>query len=185
MELLEGPDAVIDFCIDSLGQKEVHGNKAFVDSVFHEKMKQVGWQVSQAWCAYFAELAWTSPTYIGKSDLYQLMVDCFSANAVHNLTTFAKHKEFVIDKEPRKGAVIIFANYRNGEAVRSGNWTMGHAGIVEKVEGDVIHTIEGNTNEIGSREGDCVARKRRPLDFTRKERGLVLIGFIYPKQWIQ
>jgi hypothetical protein len=35
----------------------------------------------------------------------------------------------------------------------------GHTGIVEKVIGGTIHTIEGNTNEAGSREGTGVFRK--------------------------
>ncbi len=37
----------------------------------------------------------------------------------------------------------------------------GHTGIVEKVEGAVLHTIEGNTNDTGSREGYEVCRKIR------------------------
>lgn len=39
-----------------------------------------------------------------------------------------------------------------------------HTGIVEKVDGKWAVTIEGNTNDNGSREGDGVYRKRRPLD---------------------
>jgi hypothetical protein len=39
-----------------------------------------------------------------------------------------------------------------------------HTGLVEKVEGKWAITIEGNTNDNGSREGDGVYRKRRPLD---------------------
>lgn len=38
---------------------------------------------------------------------------------------------------------------------------LGHTGIVEKVSGNIIHTIEGNTNENGSREGYKVCRRKR------------------------
>ena len=38
-----------------------------------------------------------------------------------------------------------------------------HTGIVERLEGSMAVTIEGNTNDNGSREGDGVYRKRRPL----------------------
>lgn len=38
---------------------------------------------------------------------------------------------------------------------------LGHTGIVERVEGDIVHTIEGNTNNNGSREGFAVERKTR------------------------
>jgi hypothetical protein len=38
---------------------------------------------------------------------------------------------------------------------------LGHTGIVEKVVGTQIHTIEGNSNDEGSREGYEVCRKVR------------------------
>lgn len=38
---------------------------------------------------------------------------------------------------------------------------LGHTGIVERVEGDIVHTIEGNTNDTGSREGYEVCRRTR------------------------
>ena len=37
----------------------------------------------------------------------------------------------------------------------------GHTGIVEKVAGGMVYTIEGNTNDDGSREGYEVARRCR------------------------
>jgi len=39
----------------------------------------------------------------------------------------------------------------------------GHTGFVELVKGGLIQTIEGNTNEDGSREGYEVARRSRPI----------------------
>ncbi|SNB11000.1 CHAP domain-containing protein [Flavobacterium psychrophilum] len=38
---------------------------------------------------------------------------------------------------------------------------LGHTGIVEKVIGNIIYTIEGNTNDDGSREGYKVCRRKR------------------------
>jgi hypothetical protein len=43
---------------------------------------------------------------------------------------------------------------------------------VEKLEGKMVVTIEGNTNDDGSREGDGVYRKRRPLDTMLAKRWL-------------
>jgi len=40
---------------------------------------------------------------------------------------------------------------------------LGHTGIVEKVQGDKIFTIEGNTNDTGSREGYEVCRRVRDI----------------------
>lgn len=36
-----------------------------------------------------------------------------------------------------------------------------HVGLIEENHGEFVYTIEGNTNEAGSREGDGVYRKRR------------------------
>lgn len=43
----------------------------------------------------------------------------------------------------------------------SGKKRVAHVGIIEKWEGKYATTIEGNTNDAGSREGDGVYRKRR------------------------
>jgi len=38
---------------------------------------------------------------------------------------------------------------------------LGHCGFVESVEGEWLHTIEGNTNDEGSREGYEMCRRKR------------------------
>jgi hypothetical protein len=38
---------------------------------------------------------------------------------------------------------------------------IGHCGIIERVSGQFVYTIEGNTNVAGSREGDRVMRRVR------------------------
>jgi len=53
--------------------------------------------------------------------------------------------------EPQPGDVFIM-DYGKG---------LGHTGIIERVEGEILHTIEGNTNDTGSREGYEVCRKIR------------------------
>lgn len=40
---------------------------------------------------------------------------------------------------------------------------LGHTGFVEKVGKGIIYTIEGNTNDDGSREGYEVARRQRSI----------------------
>jgi hypothetical protein len=39
----------------------------------------------------------------------------------------------------------------------------GHTGFVVKVENGIVYTIEGNTNDDGSREGYEVAKRQRPI----------------------
>ena len=48
---------------------------------------------------------------------------------------------------------------------------LGHCGFVEDIEGDILHTIEGNTNDTGSREGFEVCRKKRQI-------GKPIIGYL-------
>ena len=37
---------------------EISGNMGFNDKEFQALMEAVGWQKTQAWCAYFVELVW-------------------------------------------------------------------------------------------------------------------------------
>lgn len=55
--------------------------------------------------------------------------------------------------KPEVGCVFIM-DYGKG---------LGHTGFVEKVDGSSVHTIEGNTNDTGSREGYEVCRRVRPI----------------------
>ena len=59
--------------------------------------------------------------------------------------------------DPQPGDVIIL-DYGKGN---------GHTGIVESVAGGVVNTIEGNTNDEGSREGYEVARRTRKISSIR------------------
>jgi hypothetical protein len=54
--------------------------------------------------------------------------------------------------EPQPGDIFIM-DFGKG---------LGHTGIVEKVDENFIYTIEGNSNDSGSREGIEVTRKQRP-----------------------
>jgi hypothetical protein len=45
-----------------------------------------------------------------------------------------------------------------------GRQKYGHVGIVTKVEEDVVHTLEGNTNKSGGREGFAVLTRQRNID---------------------
>lgn len=63
---------------------------------------------------------------------------------------------------PKAGDIFIM-DYGKG---------LGHTGFVERVEGLNIHTIEGNTNDEGSREGYEVCRRVRLISKCK--------GFIRP-----
>lgn len=61
------------------------------------------------------------------------------------------------NKTPQVGSIFIM-DYGNGN---------GHTGFVERIEGNYVHTIEGNTNGAGSRTGGIVMRQKRSLSQIR------------------
>ena len=78
------------------------------------------------------------------------------------------------DREVAVGSKTVGSRAVGSEAVKSlpqrgdvfGIWfpdkgRIAHVGFVDRWEGSWVITVEGNTNEAGSREGDGVLRKRR------------------------
>jgi hypothetical protein len=110
-----------------------------------EYLRSVGLDPGFAWCAAFVywcfEQATTNagmqnpvPRTAGVLDLWKKSTNRFDS--------------------PRPGDIFIM-DYGQGK---------GHTGIVERVLLDgLIETIEGNTNDEGSREGYEVARRKRPM----------------------
>ncbi|EMS8293800.1 CHAP domain-containing protein [Salmonella enterica] len=104
-------------------------------------LQSVGINFPAAWCAAF--VVWchvqagisSIPRTGGVLDMWN------KARAEHAVT------------QPQPGDVFIM-DFGRGK---------GHAGIVERVEGDTFHTIEGNTDASGGREGYEVARRTRKL----------------------
>lgn len=66
-----------------------------------------------------------------------------------------------------KGASALYAAkkpYQEGDVfILNLGKGLGHTGIIEAVDGEFAVTIEGNTNDEGSREGYEVARRRRKI----------------------
>lgn len=165
------------------GIKEVGNNEGWEDRFykefnrsFLELMKTVGWKETHAWCAYFAELVWK----LGYAQLDSRMVlkldKLFSASAVMTWNNFKK-SDFECSHIPKPGAIVIWQSYKAGKQTSSG-----HAGVVIEVDGNAFISMEGNTNAAGSREGNQVAEKGHLLTVSKKENGLNLLGFIYPKE---
>jgi len=155
-----------------IGQEELPGaNVGFKDKDFHAAMKQVGWRKGLAWCAYFVMRA--IRTAHERGEVYANLV---SPSAVATYNAYKRAGRVI--RVPKPGSLAVWQNYKGGMAQSTG-----HIGIVadpRPVAGsavDVFWSIEGNTNEAGGREGDCVALKTRPLSFAKKTNGLVLLGF--------
>lgn len=68
---------------------------------------------------------------------------------VARFPVWAKAQKLRVSFDPRPNDIVIF--------------TFSHIGVVESVDDQKIVTIEGNTNDDGSREGWQVCRKNRKL----------------------
>lgn len=106
-------------------------------------LKSVGLNFPASWCLAF--LYWCfDQVSEGNNPLVK-------TGGVLNLWNKADKKYRVVG-EPKAGDIFIM-DYGKG---------LGHTGIIEKVDKTFIYTIDGNTNDSGSREGIEVCRKQRP-----------------------
>lgn len=87
--------------------------------------------------------------------------------------TYFKENGITFAKAPKLASVYLFSEWadKQGLVVRKGNpkpddiviFTFSHIGVVESVSAGGFTSIEGNTNDDGSREGYEVARRDRKL----------------------
>lgn len=151
-----------------INEKEKPGNTGFINPEFEKKLKAVGWQAGWAWCAAFLEaVIWEAyPNRI--NEVKGLFVPS-AVNTFKNLKNAGYH----FSMTPSVDSLVFWQHIKNGVA----EWT-GHTGIVSEVIDPVtFKSIEGNTNNTGSREGDGVYRKTRKVNPNVTD-GLKVIGFI-------
>lgn len=106
-------------------------------------LKSVGLGKGYAWCMAF--MYWCTKEASTQLGLENPLYKTAGVLAMYN-----KEKDSVVT-DPQPGDLFIM-DFGKGQ---------GHTGIVEKVENNTIHTIEGNTNDEGSREGYEVCRRQR------------------------
>ncbi|MFE2245243.1 peptidoglycan-binding protein [Streptomyces lavendulae] len=112
------------------------------------------WSDWQAWCATF--VSWVAMT-ADAADLYPRTASCW--DAVQWFKAKGRFSEY-----PAIGAQVFFG---------SGGGT--HTGLVYAYDADYIYTVEGNTNDTGSAEGNGVYLK------TRERRSSYTYGYGYPE----
>ena len=150
----------IEIAKQYIGQKELPGNIFDPKSPLGKIIIEAGQKDGEAWCAYFCEAVFV-----------ETLRSLFSASAVQTFHNFKK-AGYEITEGPKVGALVIWQNHKDGKP----QWS-GHTGIVTKVNADgSFHTIEGNTNSTGSREGTSVQEKVRKN--VRTDNGLNILGFI-------
>lgn len=154
------------------GVQEIPENQGFKDRFLSYVMDVVGFEKGYAWCMLFATVC--ADLYFTQFDstLVNKYKECFTPGAVSSFNNFKKKFPEMISDTPDVNSIAIWQRYKNGKAT----WR-GHAGIVVFLNGSVLLSVEGNTNEKGSREGDGVYIKERNI-YGNPETGLRLKGFI-------
>lgn len=137
-------EEAIKVAISQLGVRETTGNN---DGVQVEKyLRSIGLGKGYSWCMAF--IYWcVSEAAVKCGVKYNPLVKTGGVLKQWQ-TTVCKRT-----KTPTANSIFIM-DYGKG---------LGHTGFVERVEGDIIHTIEGNTNNDGSREGIGVFRRSRKV----------------------
>jgi hypothetical protein len=132
----------LEVAITQLGVREIPKNSNAGPAV-EKYLKSVGLGKGYSWCMAF--MYWCT-----KEASIQLGVTNPLTKTAGVLAMYNAEKNLVVTK-PQPGDLFIM-DFGKGQ---------GHTGIVEKVVKDTVHTIEGNTNDEGSREGYEVCRRQR------------------------
>lgn len=122
---------------------------------YADQVPGLEWADFQPWCATF--VAWVA-LKSGVGDLYPKTASCDQAGQ-----WFKARKRW--SQYPAIGAQVFYGTSRD----------LNHTGIVVGYDATHIETIEGNTNNDGSREGSSVMRKKR------LRRGANVVGYGYPQ----
>ena len=134
-----------------IGVRERSGNNDGVK--VEEYLKYVGLKRGNPWCAAFvcwslAQAGIENPRSGWSPDLFPVAKVCWQRSSGVQLSTRKSGSS-----APCRGDVFgIFFPSKNRIA---------HVGFVDSWGDKYVITVEGNTNEAGSREGDGVYRKRR------------------------
>lgn len=134
----------LEVAITQIGQHEQPPGSNWGEPVI-SYLASVGINFPAAWCYSFAYWCFTeaskemgTPNPLPKTG--SVLHAWHTVDVIHRVTG-----------EPQPGDIFI---QDHGQG-------LGHCGIVERVEASVVHTIDGNTNNNGSREGVDVERKIR------------------------
>ena len=121
-----------------------------------------GWKNREPWCSAFASFCVqeadrrSEKLELRKAPVFPAVAQWLPWARLPDVgCRVFRSNEVTADLKPEAGDIVIFLP------------KLSHIGIVsEDYDGSgLVKTIEGNTNAAGSREGDGVFEKSRPLDF--------------------
>lgn len=127
-----------------VGERETKRNSSTWVDLF---LRAVGLAPGYAWCASFVYWCLTESGWPAES-----LPEKRRAAGVITWSRWAEERGLIVS-EPRRGDLMFWVNPDG----------TGHIGFVTKATKTEVFTIEGNTNDAGSREGDGVYRKTRRI----------------------
>lgn len=131
-------EKVLEIAKTQLGQQEQPKGSNWGEPV-KTYLKSVGITFPASWCMAFVYWCYNQ---LPNNKM-------FKSGGVLNVWNNSKQNR--VTGDPLPGDVFIM-DFGKG---------LGHTGIVEKSDAEFIYTIEGNTNDEGSREGYEVCRRKR------------------------
>jgi hypothetical protein len=145
---------VLNIAQGEVGYHEGYSNGSWNnDQKYSDETPGLEWSDWQAWCATW--VSWVAMK-AGAADLYPRTASC--ATGVDWFKQRGRFSEY-----PAVGAQVFFG---------SGGGT--HTGLVADFDDTYIYTVEGNTNQNGSAQGDGVYRQKRA------RRDAYVYGYGYP-----
>jgi hypothetical protein len=162
-QYVTGPqEPLADIARPYIGATEANGNRMGNDprmrQIFEADGLAPGGQTDgYPWCCAFVSMC--VQRLIAQSPNYNAVTPPRTASVTNFRTRWAPAQNCLIfpptDRQnyPHKGDIVVF--------------TFSHIGIVDVARQDSVTTIEGNTNEEGSREGTTVRQKDRVFPIIR------------------
>lgn len=160
----EGPqEPLAEIARPYIGATEASGNRMGTDPRMREIFEADYAKMSRsttdgyAWCSSFVSMC--TQKLIAQSFLYGGVHPPREASVRRFLTLWAPTQKCLVftpndpAHSPHKGDIVVFK--------------FSHIGIVDTVSANQVRTIEGNTNEAGSREGTTVRQKDRAFSVIR------------------
>lgn len=160
----EGPqEPLADIARQYIGAIEAQGNRMGTDPRMREIFEADYVRMSRsttdgyAWCSSFVSLC--TQKLIAQSAFYPNVRPPREASVTRFRTLWAPTQKCLVFSHndsaysPHKGDIVVF--------------NFSHIGIVDVPGTGQVRTIEGNTNEAGSREGTTVRQKDRPFSVVR------------------
>jgi hypothetical protein len=155
-------------------EKKVKGraNVGFVDSAFEAMMKAVGWQSSQAWCAYYVKLVLMQLFSFDKEWLSKNI----GGSALQNLINVQNLNK----KGDKKYVAFTSGKLQVGDIFCAKRTKGGHTGIIVQIldeKTNYCETIEGTTDSSQTGEGDKVKKLKRYLTVGKISGSMTITGF--------